>query len=80
MSEEETEKSNLDAARDDAPREDPVRLPPSRQGKKAVTAYVDPETHKQLRLLGVELGLSSQDIIEALEDYFQRHGKAIRRN
>ena len=51
------------------------RLPPSRQGKKAVTAYVDPDTHKQLRMLGLELGKSSQDIIiEALADYFERQG------
>lgn len=53
------------------------RLPPSRQGKKAVTAYVEPEMHKQLRLLGLELGKSSQEmIIEALEEYFARHGVA----
>ena len=53
------------------------RLPPSRQGKKAITAYVDPETHKQLRILGLDLDKSSQDIIiEALEDYFERHGMA----
>lgn len=52
-------------------------LPPSRQGKKAITAYVDPETHKQLRILGLDLDKSSQDIIiEALEDYFERHGMA----
>ena len=45
-------------------------LPPSRQGKKPITAYVDPQTHKQLRLLGVELGKSNQEmIVEALEDY-----------
>jgi hypothetical protein len=50
-----------------------THLPPSRQGKKAVTAYVDPEMHKQLRLLGVELGKSSQEmIIEALDHYFER--------
>ncbi len=69
MSEEKTQKVQDNIATKD----DPARLPPSRRGKKAVTAYVDPETHKQLRILGLELGMSSQDmIIEALEDFFEK--------
>lgn len=40
-----------------------------------MTAYVDPELHKQLRMLGLELGKSSQEmIIEALHEYFERQG------
>ena len=49
--------------------------PPSRLGKKPVTAYVDKQTHKQLRSLGLELEKSNQEmILEALHDYFERHG------
>ena len=49
--------------------------PPSRQGKKPVTAYVDRTAHKQLRSLGLDLDKSTQEmIVEAINDYFQRHG------
>lgn len=49
--------------------------PPSRQGKKPVTAYVDKEMHRQLRSLGLDLEKSNQEmILEALKDYFERHG------
>ena len=77
MSEEEEQQAGSKAGRGESEDEgDEGRLPPSRRGKKAVTAYVDPETHKQLRMLGLELGMSSQDIIiEALEGFFERHGK-----
>lgn len=54
--------------------------PPSRQGKKPVTAYVDKQIHRRLRSLGLELEKSNQEmIVEALNDYFERHeltGKA----
>ena len=49
--------------------------PKSRLGKKPVTAYVARNAHKQLRLLGLDLGRSTQSmVIEALNDYFERHG------
>ncbi len=49
--------------------------PPSRLGKKPVTAYVDKTAHKQLRSLGLDLDKSTQDmIVEAINDYFKRHG------
>ena len=49
--------------------------PPSRVGKKPVTAYVDKAAHKQLRSLGLDLDKSTQDmIVEAINDYFERHG------
>ena len=51
-----------------------TKRPPSRVGKKPVTAYVSVEEHKRLRRLGIELDKSTQQIIsEALEDYLQRH-------
>jgi hypothetical protein len=52
--------------------------PPSREGQRAVTLYVKPEAHKQLRLLGVEQGISVQDLMtEALNGLFQKHGKSL---
>ncbi len=50
--------------------------PPSRVGKKPVTAYLEKTAHKQLRSLGLDLEKSSQEmIIEALNDYFELHGR-----
>ncbi len=49
--------------------------PPSRVGKKPVTAYLEKTAHKQLRSLGLDLEKSSQDmIVDALNDYFELHG------
>lgn len=48
--------------------------PPSRAGKKPVTAYVDKDVHKALRLLGIETEKSTQEMLsEAVADYLQRH-------
>jgi predicted HicB family RNase H-like nuclease len=52
--------------------------PPSREGQRAVTLYVKPEAHKQLRLLGVEQGVSVQELMtEALNALFKKHGKSL---
>lgn len=51
--------------------------PPSRTGQRAVTVYVKPEAHKQLRLLAVEQGGSIQDLMtEALNDLFRKHQRS----
>jgi hypothetical protein len=51
--------------------------PASRSGLRAVTCYVRPEAHRQLRLLGLEHGASVQELMcEALNDLFRKHGKA----
>ena len=51
---------------------------PSREGQRAVTLYVKPEAHKQLRLLGVEQGVSVQELMtEALNGLFQKHGRSL---
>ena len=50
---------------------------PSRRGRKAVTIYLDTAAHRQLRMLGLETDRSGQDLlVEALNDLFQKHGKA----
>jgi hypothetical protein len=51
---------------------------PSRIGQRAVTLYVKPEAHKQLRLLAVDSGMSVQDLMtEALNDLFRKHGRTL---
>ena len=51
--------------------------PPGRSGRKAVTVYLDPAAHRQLRLLALEQDRSGQDLVmEAIDDLFGKHGKA----
>lgn len=53
------------------------KRPPSREGQRAVTLYVKPEAHKQLRLLALDQGASIQDLMsEALNDLFRKHGRS----
>ncbi len=65
-----------DVALESVPQRSPMTArPPSRIGKKPVTAYVAKNAHKQIRSLGLDLDKSTQDmIVEALNDYFERHG------
>jgi Antitoxin-like ribbon-helix-helix len=49
--------------------------PPSRQGKSAVTFYVDPAAAKQLKRLCVDEDASVQGLmVEALNDLFAKRG------
>ena len=49
-------------------------LPPSRAGKKPVTAYVDKDIHKELRLLGIETEKTTQEMVsEAIFAYLKSH-------
>lgn len=53
---------------------------PSRQGKKAVTVYFEPEVVRRLKRLGIEADKSMQAMMhEAVEDYLKRHGKPVPR-
>jgi hypothetical protein len=48
--------------------------PPARQGKKAIAFWVDPSASTQLRMAGVSMSRSVQDIMtEALADWFRKH-------
>lgn len=50
---------------------------PARRGKKMVAAYFDPAVSRQLKQLGLDRDLSNQALIrEALNDLFEKHGKA----
>ena len=49
---------------------------PSRRGKKAVTAYFEPEVVRQLKHLGIEADKSVQAMMsEAVTQYLKKHGK-----
>lgn len=51
--------------------------PPSRQGKRVVSAYLEPTAAKQLRLLSAEADRSTQSLVEeALNDLFRKYGKS----
>ena len=52
------------------------KQPPSRRGRRAITFYVDPAAHQQLRMLGIEVGESTQALMtEAVNALFERRGK-----
>lgn len=52
-------------------------LPPSRQGKKAITGHFDPAVSKQLKQIGLEKDKSIQDLLaEAVNDLFTKYGRS----
>jgi Antitoxin-like ribbon-helix-helix len=51
-------------------------LPPSRQGKKALTGYFDPDVLRQLKVMAAAEDTTIQALmIEALNDLFKKYGK-----
>ncbi len=51
-------------------------LPPSRRGKKALTAYFDPEVLKQLKLLAATEDKTVQALMgEAINELFKKYGR-----
>ena len=57
-----------------APASDATSRQRSRQGKKVVTYYLDPEPFTQLKVLAAKTGITVQDLsVEALNLLFERH-------
>lgn len=55
----------------------PTIRPPSRRGKRVVSAYIDATAAKQLRLLAVEQDSSTQSLLEeALNDLFRKYNRS----
>lgn len=51
-------------------------LPPSRQGKKALTGYFDPDVLRQLKVMAAADDTTIQALMsEALNDLFKKYGK-----
>src|SRR5215212_7746937 len=49
--------------------------PPSRQGKRVISVYVEPEAAMQLGILAIKEGTSVQALmVEAVNDFFAKRG------
>lgn len=54
----------------------PLR-PPSRENKKAVTTWHDPDVIRQLKQIGLDTDSSVQDMMsDSMNDFFAKNGKA----
>ncbi len=52
----------------------PSVVPPSRVGKKPVTAFFDPEVSRQIKKIGLDQDKTMQDLLqEALNDLFRKY-------
>ncbi len=59
-----------------AARERATKAPPSRAGKRLVSAFVAPEVLKQLRLTVLENDSTIQEtLVGLINEYFRRNGK-----
>ena len=48
---------------------------PSRNGRRALTIYLEPHVHKQMRSLGVETDRTLQEMgVDAVNEFFVRNG------
>lgn len=56
--------------------EEHAHRPPSRRGLKALTVWVDPAVHQQVRMMALEQGRSAENVLrEAVADLFQKYGR-----
>ena len=63
-------------SRSSANRQHTTKRPPSRMGKKALTAYFEPEVLKQLKLLAAKEDKTIQSLLgEAINELFKKYGK-----
>ena len=52
------------------------KVAPAREKKKHIGGYFDEAVYKQMKHLGVENGLTTQEILaDALNGFFERHNK-----
>ena len=66
----------VEAAKDSPKEKAKYTVPPSRQGRKHVGGYFEPEVLKQLKFIGVEQDKSQQELVkEALNDLFEKYDK-----
>lgn len=48
--------------------------PATRQNARGVTVWVEPDVYRRLKIAGLDLGLTTQDLMmDAIEDYLTRH-------
>jgi len=64
------------AERQLAVRERTTKPPPSRAGKRLISAFVDPEVLKQFRLTVLENDSTIQEtLVQLINEYFKENGK-----
>jgi hypothetical protein len=52
------------------------KLPPSRRGKRAVTLWLEPAVHRQIKIITAETERSRDDLFkDAINWLFEKHGK-----
>ena len=72
---EEAQKPELEVV-ESAPKGSPKKIAPSRQKKKHIGGYFDEAVYRQMKHLGIEKGMTTQDILkEALNAFFRLHDK-----
>ena len=72
---EEVQKPELEVI-ESAPKGSPKKVAPSREKKKHIGGYFDEAVYRQMKHLGVEKGMTTQEILaDALNGFFQRNDK-----
>ena len=57
-------------------RAEPKKVTPARANKKHIGGYFDEVIHRQLKIIGAETGMTTQDMLaEALNGFFEKHDK-----
>ena len=57
-------------------RERTTKPPPSRAGKRLISAFVEPETLKQFKLTVLENDSTIQEtLVQLINEYFEKNGK-----
>ena len=71
---EEPQKPELEVV--EAPPMEKKKVAPSREKKKHIGGYFDEAVYRQMKHIGVEKGMTTQDILaEALNGFFERNDK-----
>ena len=71
----EKEKAALEAESNSVVASDNEKLPPSRQGKRCLTGWFNPETHQQVRMIAAKEDKTYGQVLgDGLNLLFEKHG------
>ncbi len=71
----EQEKTALEAETNSVVASDNENLPPSRQGKRCLTGWFNPETHQQVRMIAAKEDKTYEQVLgDGLNLLFEKHG------
>ena len=72
---EQSQKPELEVV-ESAPKVSPKKVAPSREKKKHIGGYFDEAVYRQMKHIGIEKGMTTQEILaDALNGFFQRNNK-----